>query len=389
MKKLFLALTLVASFVAASAQHLGTEYRLKKVVEVPARQGVACDGKYYYLSDTRGLYKYDKNWNLVKKRVQTKEDPLFPHPEQANHFGDIDVWNGRIYTGNEKFEFGRGFNIAISVYDANTLEWIEDIPWCAESGQVEVSGLAVDREKNMIWMSDWVDSRYVYCYSLETGKYYTKMQCRPTPYWCQGIFIADGKMLFAADDGESTYHIADNIYIADITQVPYTGLKDGSEVVKDTPFSVKLDKSGKPVKRTGKIAAGAMAGRLTLFREMLDFRRAGEIEGLCIDPTNDDLLVLNNRGTQIILGMSQGPFTEEGYTKEIHEVYIYEKIKKSDIADLNFKSAYSVCTCRKQHLHTLYFYQFAPTEQQPNPWFKYRKATIGIIVTSLSKSKIL
>lgn len=34
-----------------------------------------------------------------------------------------------------------------------------------------------------------------------------------------------------------------------------------------------------------------------------------------------------DRGTQIILGMSQGPFKDEGYTKEIHEVYIYEKIK--------------------------------------------------------------
>ena len=327
MRNLFLALTLIVSFLSVSAQHLGTEYRLKKVVEVPGRQGIAADENYFYISDTKGLYKYDKNWNLVAKRVQSDSDPLFPNPKLANHFGDIDVWNGRIYTGNEKFEYGRGFNIAISVYDAETLEWIEDIPWCAESGQVEVSGLAVDREKNMIWMSDWVDSRYVYGYSLETGKYYTKMQCRPMPYWTQGIFICDGKMLFAADDGESTYHIADNIYIADITQVPYSGLKDGTEVVRDTPFSVKLDKNGKVVTRTGKIAAGAMGGRLDLFREMKDFRRAGEIEGLCIDPTTDDLLVLNNRGTQIILGMSQGPFKEEGYTKEIHEVYIYERVK--------------------------------------------------------------
>jgi hypothetical protein len=70
-----------------------------------------------------------------------------------------------------------------------------------------------------------------------------------------------------------------------------------------------------------------MAGRLRLFREMKDFRRAGEIEGISIDPTNDDLVVLNNRGTQILLGLSQGPFTNEGYTKEIHELYVYQKIK--------------------------------------------------------------
>lgn len=68
--------------------------------------------------------------------------------------------------------------------------------------------------------------------------------------------------------------------------------------------------------RKGSIAAGAKAGKVELFREMSDFRRAGEIEGLSIDPVNDDLVVLNNRGTQIILGMSQGPFTEEGYKEK-------------------------------------------------------------------------
>ena len=167
----------------------------------------------------------------------------------------------------------------------------------------------------------------MYAYSLETTKYYTKVQCRPNPYWCQGIFIADGKMILSADDGESTYHIADNLYIMDITGVPYTGLKQGTEPVKETPWSVKTDAKGKVVTRTGLVAGGAAAGRVELFREMTDFRRAGEIEGVCIDPVTQDLLVLNNRGTQIILGMSQGPFKDEGYTKEIHEVYVYEKIK--------------------------------------------------------------
>ena len=333
MKKILLLLAAAFIGTAAYAQHLGTEYRLKKVVEVPGRQGIAADKDYFYVSDTRGLYKFDRNWNLVKKRVQTKDkngkfiDPLFQQPEKANHFGDIDVHNGRIYTGNEYFNLGRGHNISVDIYDANTFEYIESIPWRAESGQVEVSGVAVDRERNLVWLSDWVDSRYVYAYSLETKQYYTKVQCRPEPYWCQGIFIADGKMLLAADDGESTYHIADNVYVMDITGAPYTGLVDGTEPQKKSPWEVETDKAGKVVKRTGKIAGGAMGGRVELFREMIDFRRAGEIEGLCIDPVTDDLLVLNNRGTQIILGMSQGPFAEEGYAKEIHEVYIYEKIK--------------------------------------------------------------
>jgi len=321
-RNLLFVLLLSLAAMAASAQHLGSEYRLKKVIPVAGRQGIAVDDKYYYVSDTKALYKYDKEGDLVMKNLQP-----FRHPEVANHFGDIDIYNGEIYCGIEKFEYGRGYNIAVSVYDAGTLRWKRDLPWVPESGQVEVSGLAVDRSRNMVWMSDWVDSRFVYCYDLASGQYYTKMQCQPTPYWCQGIFIADGKMLFSADDGEATYHIPDNIYIADITDVSYTGLKDGIEVVRETPFSVELNQEGIPVRRQGKIPAGVKQGRVRLFREMADFRRAGEIEGLSVDPVSDDLVVLNNRGTQIILGMSQGPFSDEGYTGEIHELYIYEKIK--------------------------------------------------------------
>ncbi|MDD6476091.1 hypothetical protein [Sodaliphilus pleomorphus] len=327
MKKLLILLAVCCLGTAAYAQHLGTEYRLKKVVQVPGRQGVAADKDYFYISDTRGLYKFDHNWNLVQKRVKTDKDGLFPHPELANHFGDIDVYDGKIYTGNEHFNLGRGENISVSIYDAKTLQWIEDIPWSPESGQVEVSGVAVDREQGLVWLSDWVDSRYVYAYSLATKKYYTKMQCRPEPYWCQGIYVCDGTMLFSADDGESTYQIPDNIYKADISGAPYFGLKQGTEPVKKDPWNVKTDAKGKVVTRTGLIAAGAFARPLTLFMEMKSFRRCGEIEGLTVDPNTDDLLVLNNRGTQIILGMSQGPFKEEGYTGEIHEVYVYEKIK--------------------------------------------------------------
>ena len=52
-------------------------------------------------------------------------------------------------------------------------------------------------------------------------------------------------MLFTSDDGESLYQIPDNIYIADITEVPYTGLKEGVEPVRDTPFSVNWTKAEK------------------------------------------------------------------------------------------------------------------------------------------------
>lgn len=298
MRKIIMMCLLLLAGIGMNAQHLGSDYRLKKVIPVDGRQGIAVDEKYYYVSDSKVLYKYDKEGNLLMKN----DNPFKGLKLESNHFGDIDVWNGELYCGIEWFEDGVGKNIQVAIYDAETLTFKRSLSFDPASGQKEVSGLAVDRLRNMVWMSDWVDSRYVYCYSLETGKYYTKMQCRPMPYWCQGIYITDNTMLFTADDGESTFHIADNIYMADISDVPYTGVRDGE-------------------------AAGAKGGQLTLFREMVDFKRAGEIEGLSVDPVNDDLVVLNNRGVQILLGMPKGPFTEEGYTKEIHELYIYEKVK--------------------------------------------------------------
>lgn len=298
MKIKIITTLLFSSVFALHAQHLGSEYRLDKVISVAGRQGIAIDSNYYYVSDSKVLYKYDKQGNMIQKNA----NPFSNCTLEVNHIGDIDVWNDEIYCGMEYFIDGKGKNIQVGIFDAKSLKYKRALNWEPESGQVEASGIAIDREKNQIWMSDWVDSRYVYCYSLETGKYYTKMQCRPVPYWCQGIFIADGKMLFSADDGESTWHIADCIYQADISEVPYTGISNGQ-------------------------CNGAKGGILRLFREMKDFRRAGEIEGLAIDPVNDDLVVLNNRGVQIILGMPKGPFKNEGYDKEVHELYVYKKIR--------------------------------------------------------------
>ncbi|MGL5684028.1 MAG: hypothetical protein ACRDDZ_13410 [Marinifilaceae bacterium] len=299
MKRVFLLCSmLLVSASTLFSQTLGEDYKLKTIIPVKGRQGIAIDSNYYYVSDSKALYKYDKQGNLIAEN----KNPFVGLPKAANHFGDIDIYNNEIYTGIEEFVDGQGKNIQIAVYDPETLKFKRALNWDPASGQVEVSGIAIDRARKMVWMSDWVDSRYVYAYDLETGKYHSKMQVRPTPYWTQGIFVVDNKMLITADDGESTWHIPDNIYIADITEVPYTGTKKGE-------------------------AAGAKAGKIELFREMSDFKRAGEIEGLSIDPVTNELVVLNNRGVQIILGMPKGPFKDEGYTEEVRELYIYEKVK--------------------------------------------------------------
>ena len=265
MKRTFFVLLLLAAGTALRAQTLGGEYRLSRGFPVEGRQGIAADSNYYYVSGSTVLYKYDKQGRLVARNGQ----PFEGLPLAANHIGDIDVWNGEIYAGIETFDDGKGENIQVAVYDAGDLTWKRSIDWEPASGQVEVCGLAVDRDRNMVWMADWVDGRYLYGYDLATGKYVRKVHLRPVPQWQQGIYMAGGQMLISADDGD-----------ADL----------------DEPF-----------------------------RMMSDFRRAGEIEGLTVDPVTDELLVLSNRGSRIVLGMVRGFYP--GYDSELHEVYVYEKVK--------------------------------------------------------------
>lgn len=276
--------SLLAAGMPLGAQNLGSEYRLKRVIPVEGRQGVAADSNFYYVSGSTALYKYDKQGRLAAKN----ERPFEGLPLAANHIGDIDVWDGEIYAGIETFDDGRVENIQVAVYDANTLKWKRSIDWEPSSGQVEVCGLAVDRDGDMVWMADWVDGRYVYGYNRKTGRYVRKVHLRPVPQWQQGIFMVGGRMLISADDGDADLDEPDNLYVAD--------LRDGKSYATVLPF-----------------------------RSMADFRRPGEIEGLAVDPATDDLLVLANRGARIVLGMPRGFYP--GYDGEVHEVYVFEKVK--------------------------------------------------------------
>ena len=263
---------------------LDSDFKLDHVLEVEGRQGVATDGDFYYVSGSTALYKYDMEGNLVARN----EAPFKDLQLECNHIGDIDEYDGEIFAGCEYFLDGVGKNIQTAIYDAKTLEYKRSIPWVPESGQVECCGLTVDRDRKEVWMADWVDGRYLYGYDLATGKYVRKVHLRPVPQWQQGIYMAGGQMPISADDGDADLDEPDNLYIAD--------LRDGKSYAAVLPF-----------------------------RMMSDFRRAGEIEGLTVDPVTDELLVLSNRGSRIVLGMVRGFYP--GYDSELHEVYVYEKVK--------------------------------------------------------------
>lgn len=275
--------------VSVSAQQqattCGDNYRLKRVLPVAGRQGIAADMDYYYVTSSTEIFKYDKNGKLVAKNTE----PFKGLAKKANHFGDIDVHDGKIYTGIEWFVDGVGKDIQIAIYDAKTLQYLSSINFDPESGQTEVCGITIDRERNIAWMADWVEGKYLYRYDLSTGKYAGKVHIRPVPQYQQGVFYTNGKILISADDGDADFHETDNVYVVDVSDM------------------------------------GKTSAYVSLWKECKEFLRAGEIEGLCIDPQNEDFLVLSNRGSRIVLGMVKGFYP--GYDQELHEVYIYEKIK--------------------------------------------------------------
>lgn len=284
MTKIALPLILGGGVFVVSCGTPRAEWKLDRVMEVAGRQGIAADSLSYYVSGSSALYRYSKDGTLECENG----NPFASLEMEANHIGDIDVYDGEIYAGIETFVDGVGKNIRIGIYDADSLTWKRSVPWNPGSGQVEVCGLAVDAEHARVWMADWVQGTDLYCYSLVTGEYEGKVALDPAPKLQQGILYHDGKIIISSDDGDADKDEPDHLYACDI-------YRDGNAL----PEKVEPE----------------------LYRTMSDFRKPGEIEGLTIDPETEELIVMSNRGARIILGMPKGFYP--GYDREIHELYIY------------------------------------------------------------------
>jgi hypothetical protein len=258
---------------------------LSASVPVNGRQGIAADGTYYWVSGSRSLVKYDKNW----KQIVRNDDPFAGYAVEVNHLGDIAVYNNDIYAGAEYFSDGEGKNIQMAVYDGNTLTLKKTFIFQEQSGQKECSGIAVNPDEKKIVMCSWVgeeSGRYLYEYSLETGAYLRKVHLQCPPQWLQGVAYYKGRYYLTADDGTADDSEPDHIYR--VTVHP------------DVSYAAVLPE-----------------------KTLDDVKFQGEIEGLTFDPVTDQLLVLYNRGSRIVLGMVKGFYP--GYDREISEVFLYNR----------------------------------------------------------------
>ncbi len=272
---------LVSLCLALAARGQEGGYRLMGVLPVAGRQGVATDGQYYYVSGSKALYKYDREGNLLAENTA----PFAGWHPTANHLGDIDCHNGLIYGSVEEFRDGRGWDMRIALYDASDLKYVRNIPCDASSGQQELCGLAVDPKSRTIWLADWCDGRFLYHYDLASGKFLGRRHLYPVPEKQQGVAWHFGHLYLTADDGDADRGEMDHLY--------------------------RLD-----------VAPEATSARVDLVRTFGEFKRVGEIEGLCFDGKSRELVVLANRGARIVEGIPVGLYP--GYEKEISELYVFE-----------------------------------------------------------------
>ena len=262
-------------------------YKLTSVHPVNGRQGICAEGGYYWVSGSGSLTKYDKDWNVVAENT----DPFSGYELEVNHIGDIDVWQNELYLGVEYFMDGEGKNIQVAVYDGDTLKLKRVFPFRADTGQLECSGIAVDPDSGTVFMCSWIDdesSEYLYMYNLDSGQYQGKLHMDPVPKWIQGVASHSGDLYVTCDDGDAEEDASDHMYRI--------------EVSKDR-----------------------LNGQVSLEKTFDEVTRQGEIEGLCFDREDDRFLLLYNRGARILLGMPKGFY--DGYTEEIHEVYVFDIFK--------------------------------------------------------------
>lgn len=260
------------------------KYELAEVHPVSGRQGVCTEDGYYWISGSGTLAKYDSSWNLTAENTE----PFEGYTLEVNHIGDIDVYNNELYLGVEYFMDGEGKNIQVAVYDGDTLKLKRVFPFRSDTGQLECSGIAADPDSGTVYMTSWIDdtsSEYLYMYDLDTGYYRGKMKMEPAPKWIQGIACFEGNLYVTCDDGDADQNAPDHMYRIDISEDRETGT-----VIPEKAFD--------------------------------DVIRQGEIEGLTFDKVRRQFLLLYNRGARIISGMPSGFY--EGYSEEIHEVFVYD-----------------------------------------------------------------
>ena len=221
------------------------------------KQGIAMDNAFFYVSDNNKLIKYDKNWNLIKE-IDNVSD-YFTQVDGTHHIGDIEVYDNLIFTVGENFSGSVGTAIELGIFNTD-LQWVLTRNIYPEAhGIQEVSGITLDVNKKIMWISSWCDGdsgQYLYAYSYPNFSFIRKIKTNPWVQKIQGIkFYKD--FIFASCDDNNPW--------------------SGDHVEKDHLYRINL--------KTGKAC---------LEHTFNEFSDNKETEGLTIDTKTGYFLIMQN-----------------------------------------------------------------------------------------------
>jgi len=154
-------------------------------------QGIAWDGTYFYQSRTSALLKRNEDLSLVISNTS-------PLPPNTDHIGDIDVYNGKIYAPVEHFGSCSDFGYQqIVLYNTSDLSFVESHDVSAQGH--EVSGLAIDPDEGVIYVTSYCDANKIFKYSLTDFSYLGYISLSKPISFIQGIALRHGYFYISSD----------------------------------------------------------------------------------------------------------------------------------------------------------------------------------------------
>lgn len=172
-----------------------------------SHQGYTTNGTEHYSFDTGYVCKWDHSWALIGKN----QSPFTQLPPEVNHLGDGDyhgpgneihvpvvLWNTTADNGSP----------VVAVYDADDLSYKRHCALDSGAGG-GASGIWVDDENDVAWVSDFLDSETpLYKYDLAGYSLLDTLSASSTVPQVQGVFFRNGYFYLPSHDTHTT-HVLD------------------------------------------------------------------------------------------------------------------------------------------------------------------------------------
>lgn len=224
---------------------------------VESHQGVTFDGTFYYTTDTNAIRKWSSSWVLIIEN----ETPLAESGiSGVDHIGDLEYYNGYLYTVIEKYPSGPYVNQHIARFDPTTLAFVDSVNISAQAH--EVSGICHYPELGVFVVTDYTDGTKLHKYNHTTLAYEGYISLSTTIANLQGITYWNKKFYLSSNTG--LYHCNLNgTGIVCLTD-NYTGGSYGEGLTHNDSEILRVESSGegqgvvyKALRISSKLGVGA------------------------------------------------------------------------------------------------------------------------------------